>query len=68
MQIKMISTTPVGGKIAIAGSVVDSSESDARFLIATGKAVAFTKPKAKAKAKTNRMVGNSEIKKRDSGD
>lgn len=68
MKIKMLQSTNCDGKYAAAGSVVDASSKDARYLIATGMAEEFKaeakKPVQKRGAKkspANKMVSDEEI-------
>lgn len=46
MKIQILKQTSIYGVPALVGDVVDASESDGRYLIASGKAVAFTEPAA----------------------
>ena len=67
MNIKLLSATVVAGQGYAAGSKVDAPDSEARFLIARGKAEPYTAPKkptAKKKAPANKQVSTDDLETR----
>lgn len=71
MQLKILVSTVCNGKPVKAGSVIEAEGSDARYLVITGKAVEYTEPAPKARAKkkspVNRMIDSTELDNRDAG-
>lgn len=58
MKIEMLKTCGVDGKHCVRGDIVETSDKDAKYLIATGSAKVATeapKPKTKPKAKPKKV-------------
>ena len=67
MKIKILKATVCDGKACKAGSVVNASDKDGRFLINTGRAELSETPKkapAKKKAPVNKQVPVEDIETR----
>jgi len=67
MKIKILKATICDGKPCKAGTTVNASDKDGRFLINTGRAVlseAKEKPSAKKKAPVNKQVSTDELETR----
>ena len=60
--IRILKNTVCDGKTVKADAVIEASEKDARYLIASGKAEETSKPRPKPKA--NKSVKTDEIEKR----